>query len=79
MIPIGSTVQLKNWPVPGKVIGHHDGAPIIQPEACTVSDEQIVSYTDEKGLTRIPFYQKFSDEEKELPDHRSFEHYRNKK
>lgn len=57
-LPIGSTVTLKNWPVPGRVIGHHDGAPIIQPEACTVSDEQITSYTDDQGLTRIPFFQR---------------------
>lgn len=30
MIPLGSTVKLKCWPVPGKVIGHSDGNPIIE-------------------------------------------------
>ena len=56
MIPVGSTVTLKCWPVPGKVIGHHDGHPIIQPEACMLSEDQIKSYTDAQGLVRIPFY-----------------------
>ena len=58
MIPIGSKVTLKNWPVPGVVIGHDEGVPIIQPEPCRVSDDEITSYTDEQGLVRIPFYQK---------------------
>lgn len=57
--PIGGKVELKNWPVPGKVIGYHDGAPIIQPEACTVSLDAITSYTDTKGLVRLPFYPRF--------------------
>jgi hypothetical protein len=61
MIPVGSTVTLKNWPVPGKVIGHYEGDPIIQPEACMISDDAITSYTDEKGLVRIPFYQRIED------------------
>lgn len=58
MIPIGSKVTLDCWPVPGKVIGHHDGCPIIQPEACCLSEDAITSYTDDMGLVRIPFYQR---------------------
>jgi hypothetical protein len=62
MIPVGSKVKLKNWPVPGKVIGHHDGFPIIQPEPCTLSDDEIENYMDERGMVRYPFYQRFSDD-----------------
>jgi hypothetical protein len=60
-IPIGSKVTLKNWPVGGKVIGHHDGHPIIQPEPCSLSVDAIESYTDEMGCTRYPFFQRFAD------------------
>jgi len=59
-IPIGSKVELDCWPTGGKVIGHHDGHPIIQPEPCILSDDDptIKSYTDAMGLVRIPFYQR---------------------
>jgi len=57
-IPVGSTVTLKTWPVPCKVIGHHNGDPIIQPEPICISDEEVESYTDHRGLVRIPFYQR---------------------
>lgn len=58
-IPIGSTVKLKCWPVPGKIIGHSDGSPIIELEPCTISDDMIDSYTDANGLKCLPFYQTF--------------------
>jgi len=47
--PIGSTVTLENWPVGGKVIGHHDGLPIIEPTPCAIPIKCITSYTDESG------------------------------
>ena len=60
MIPIGSKVKLKCWPVPGKVIGHSDGSPIIELEPCVISDDgdMIESYTDKNGLTRLTFFQR---------------------
>ena len=58
---VGSKVKLKCWPVPGKVIGHSDGSPIIELEPCVISDadDLIESYTDVNGLTCLPFYQRF--------------------
>ena len=58
---VGSTVKLKCWPVPGKVIGHSDGSPIIELEPCVISDHDdlVESYTDANGLTCLPFYQRF--------------------
>lgn len=58
---VGSTVKLKCWPVPGKVIGFSDGHPIIELEPCAIPDvrDLIVSYTDAKGLTCLPFGQRF--------------------
>ncbi len=41
MLDIGTEVKIEGWPTGGKVIGHYDGIPIIQPNPCLISGEQI--------------------------------------
>ncbi len=43
LFPIGTRVLVPNWPVGGKVIGHHDGRAIVevQPISYTISELKI--------------------------------------
>lgn len=53
MIPVGSKVTLReHQPIEGTVIGHYGLLPIIQVDPMTITEHDVLSYTDENGKVR---------------------------